>query len=386
MKKIIASLLSILALFIVFTFSATASDNISVYLNGKKLEFDIEPQITNDRTMVPMRKIFESIGAIVEWDASSKTITALKNSDKIIIQVDNNTMIKNNQSIELDVSPVVIGGRTLVPVRAVAEAFNADVQWSSRNTAVVIGTDGIYAYADYPQIPDFGRYYSYKKTKEEYLENKKKLITYEHDYADKTENDAAFNRAISVLANYKVDYGKEGSKTYIIDKDIKFHIEFDYGFWKVTINDLNIPDKDLKFEDDYDLWNYLRVKFGDLVIDGYTYDMSIYIDKNTSSSKAYDYHLTSGCSDEKDTERLLRYEKHRTLLMAWQEKIARKMMSLFPGKKISGNIEYVYYDYPTLYIDRHSGTALRWANYDLSVRSEDAYNLTQAGELRWFED
>ncbi len=134
----------------------SADDDISVYLNGNRLDFDVPPMLIDDRTMVPMRKIFESIGAQIQWDDGNQTITATKDGTLISMQIDNNVMLKNNNEISLDVPPKLIGDRTLVPVRAVAESFEADVQWSDKYNYVVITTNGIPVYTDYPFVPDFG--------------------------------------------------------------------------------------------------------------------------------------------------------------------------------------------------------------------------------------
>lgn len=126
-----------------------ASSNISVQLNGKMVDFTdangnkVESQIVNDRTMVPMRKIFEVLGAEVEWDGATRSITANTDELEIGLQIDNEiATVKekdgNIKNIELDSAPVIINNRTLVPVRFIAESLEKKVGWDASNRAVII--------------------------------------------------------------------------------------------------------------------------------------------------------------------------------------------------------------------------------------------------------
>ncbi len=107
------------------------SRQIKVLLNEKQIQFDQHPIIQNGRTLVPLRAIFEAIGANVTWNEKLKTITAVYENTTIIMKVGDKTITKNGSKITLDVSPQIINGRTLVPARAVAESFGAKVDWNS---------------------------------------------------------------------------------------------------------------------------------------------------------------------------------------------------------------------------------------------------------------
>jgi hypothetical protein len=97
---------------------------------------DVPPIIINGRTMVPLRFIAEAFGAKVGWDAPIKEITIeLKNlfitlyiNDKIAYITDSNN--PNARSIVLDPPPILYHGRTLIPIRAIAEIFGANVDWN----------------------------------------------------------------------------------------------------------------------------------------------------------------------------------------------------------------------------------------------------------------
>lgn len=137
-KKIISLILSFL---IIFSVSAVyASDNITVEVDGSEINFDVPPQIINERTMVPMRAIFERLGATVEWDAGTQSIHAVKGSDTVNMQIGSADMLVNDAIKVLDSVPVIIDGRTLVPARAIAEAFNCRVEWYDWSSTVAIFT------------------------------------------------------------------------------------------------------------------------------------------------------------------------------------------------------------------------------------------------------
>ncbi len=147
MKKIIGIFLTIAVLTCLLGTMSFANDNIIVKLDDKELVFDQNPVIVNGRTMVPLRVIFESLGATIEWDGATQTVTATKGDIKVIVQVNNNIMLKNQEQITLDVAPQIIGSRTLVPARAISESFNCNVAWDGDISLVKITTES-YAAAD----------------------------------------------------------------------------------------------------------------------------------------------------------------------------------------------------------------------------------------------
>lgn len=109
-----------------------------VTLNGNRLEFDVQPQAINNRTMVPLRTIFEALGATVNWNQTTQTVTATKDETTVSLTLNSTTMYKNGEAITLDVAPISLNNRTLVPVRAVAESFGCDVKWDQNSGTVNI--------------------------------------------------------------------------------------------------------------------------------------------------------------------------------------------------------------------------------------------------------
>lgn len=114
---------------------------IRVFIDNKLLDFeDTDPIIENSRTLVPMRAIFEALGAQIEWDDANKTVTARKGETTISLKIDDRRAYINQEPVELDVPARIKNSRTLVPVRILAESFKAHVGWEDTMRAVIIET------------------------------------------------------------------------------------------------------------------------------------------------------------------------------------------------------------------------------------------------------
>ena len=143
MKKFIAMLLTVSALGMAS--AAIAADNEpAVYLNGAQMTFDVNPFIEDDRTLVPMRAIFEAVGADVQWDEEDRTVHAVRAKDDevslVSLQIDSATAFVNSAAVNLDVPAKIVGDRTFVPLRFVVESLGEKVEWDSDNYAVIITT------------------------------------------------------------------------------------------------------------------------------------------------------------------------------------------------------------------------------------------------------
>ena len=111
---------------------------ITVKANGQLVNFDQPPIIIDGRTLVPLRAIFEALGATVDWNGNTQTVTSKKGSTSISLSIDSNSMYKNGKAVTLDVPAQLINDRTLVPARAVAEAFGCDVDWDDTTKTITI--------------------------------------------------------------------------------------------------------------------------------------------------------------------------------------------------------------------------------------------------------
>lgn len=172
MKKLLCMILA--AVMILSSVSAVvfADDEIKVLVDGNQLEFDVAPVIEDGRTLVPMRAIFEALGADVDWNENSKTITAKTDSKTLMITIGENrlgviekvavsqeTKVDEDntgytealiRSIPLDVPAKIVDGRTLVPIRAVSEGLDADVAWNAEEKIVSITKKS----PEYEKFPD----------------------------------------------------------------------------------------------------------------------------------------------------------------------------------------------------------------------------------------
>jgi hypothetical protein len=114
------------------------STEIRVFVNGTELAFDQPPIIENSRVLVPFRVIFEALGADVDWEQSSQTVTAERGDVTVTLKIGSDTIVKNGEQIKLDVPAKIIGNRTMVPARAIAESFGASVEWDGKTKTVII--------------------------------------------------------------------------------------------------------------------------------------------------------------------------------------------------------------------------------------------------------
>ncbi|MGN0149453.1 MAG: serpin family protein [Clostridia bacterium] len=154
MKKLLSIILSAVMLLVSVPAIADADSEIKVFADGKQLEFDVQPIIENDRTLVPMRAIFEALGAEVSWDEEKQLIIAVKKTSEntqtnIEITIGESVMKKSTMKstdisdtedtvVALDVPARIVNDRTLIPLRAVSEAFDCDVQWDGEARTVTV--------------------------------------------------------------------------------------------------------------------------------------------------------------------------------------------------------------------------------------------------------
>lgn len=117
-----------------------ATKPITIYLNGVELYLDSEPTVKNQRVMVPLRKIFESLGSDVQWDNTNKTIIANRDNKKIQLQIGSTNAEVDGEKVNLEEAPYIQDDKTLVPLRFVAESLGADVQWDNDLRRVLINS------------------------------------------------------------------------------------------------------------------------------------------------------------------------------------------------------------------------------------------------------
>ncbi len=118
-----------------------ASDEIKISVNGNMLSFganDAKPVIVDGRTLVPLRAIFEALNVNVSWDGATKTVTANGRDKTISLTIGVNQLIVNGVSTPIDVPAMIIADRTMVPARAIAQSLGCTVAWLAGERTVVI--------------------------------------------------------------------------------------------------------------------------------------------------------------------------------------------------------------------------------------------------------
>ena len=116
---------------------------IKVVLNDKVLAFTTRPTTENDRTLVPMRFLFEQMGAEVEWEEETQTAVVTKDEDIISFSIDNNNASVNGNIKTMDVPARLINDKTMIPVRFLSEELGCTVEWDEEAKMVII-TDGTF--------------------------------------------------------------------------------------------------------------------------------------------------------------------------------------------------------------------------------------------------
>lgn len=148
MKKVLACMLSfVMACSMLLCVSAedvmliaAPEAPITLTVNGTAVECDVAPQLVDGNTLVPLRAAFEASGAvIILWDESTSTVHAQSpKGEGIGLQIGSRNLFIANEIYEMEVPAVIIGDRTMVPIRAIAEALDCDVEWVEETREVKI--------------------------------------------------------------------------------------------------------------------------------------------------------------------------------------------------------------------------------------------------------
>ena len=134
-RSLTASALMLAAILVLASAPASAQD-ISVFVDGKRL--DQKPVSVGGSTLVPLRGIFEALGAEVKWDGPTRTVRATREATNIELTLDSPLALVNGEIKRLDVPARSIGGRTMVPLRFIGEALGAKVEWQGATRTVLI--------------------------------------------------------------------------------------------------------------------------------------------------------------------------------------------------------------------------------------------------------
>lgn len=111
-------------------------------VNGEAQEIDpgmgTVPVIVNDRTLLPVRAVVETLGGEVSWNGDTRTATLSYGGNTIELTIDSTTAYLNGEAHTLDTTPVIINDRTMLPMRFIAEGFGFDVEWEQTTQTVTL--------------------------------------------------------------------------------------------------------------------------------------------------------------------------------------------------------------------------------------------------------
>ena len=142
MKKTRILFLVIAMLICVMPASVFAYEMVDVYINGGKLQTDQPAVVYQDRTLVPVRAVADAFQCEVEWDEATSTVHITNPVQMIAVKIGSYEIASKNRetnttvTIPIDVPAMTINDRTMLPLRAVAEALNVEVEWDSTTNSV----------------------------------------------------------------------------------------------------------------------------------------------------------------------------------------------------------------------------------------------------------
>lgn len=146
MKKIVCFLMLIFTINLM-CIPVLAESDIKVSVNGKNLVMDEPPVIVGGRTLVPLRTIFEAIGVTPIWDNATKTVTASTDKVSLRLTIGEGKALVNGKPVTLDVPGTLVNGRTMIPTRFIAETFDSVVGWDPATKTVQITSKSVVAAA-----------------------------------------------------------------------------------------------------------------------------------------------------------------------------------------------------------------------------------------------
>jgi len=139
MKKIVCTLFALILVLALAPNVALANNNITVTVNGQAVVFaDQGPVIVNGRTLVPVAGVFQALGFNTQWNPNTRQVTITRDSDTIILSIGSRTFTTNSVSHTLDVPAQIIGDRTMLPIAIVLRSVGYDVEWNDVTRTVAI--------------------------------------------------------------------------------------------------------------------------------------------------------------------------------------------------------------------------------------------------------
>lgn len=114
---------------------------IEVYFNDRKVPMDAEPMVSGSRVLIPLRAVGEALGSYVYWDSAQSLVNVKRGNVNIDLPLRSRDAVVNGKSVHIDQPPMVVMGRTLVPLRFISEYLGAKVTWNARARRVDVRID-----------------------------------------------------------------------------------------------------------------------------------------------------------------------------------------------------------------------------------------------------
>ena len=120
------------------------AQDINVSLNGNIVSFpNQQPVIVEGRTLIPLRGVFDNMGYAIDWDGETKTVTLKKDSKTLTVAIGQASIDVNGSATAIDVPAQIINGSTMLPLRAIADATGAEVLWDAESRTATILDDSL---------------------------------------------------------------------------------------------------------------------------------------------------------------------------------------------------------------------------------------------------
>ena len=128
-----------LLLFLIGIPAASASPEVGLKVKGNVIQTDPAPFIDNNRVMVPVRGLVSALGADVSWNEEQRSVTIKQGELQITMSIGKSQAVVNGNNVQMEALPVIVDGRTMVPVRFLAEELQFPVSWDSKTRIVSVG-------------------------------------------------------------------------------------------------------------------------------------------------------------------------------------------------------------------------------------------------------
>lgn len=252
---------------------------VTVEINHKQIQFDQDPILYNSRTMVPMRKIFEELGAQISWDALSQTVSGRKGDRNVRVTIGQKKMYVNNMVVELDTAPFILSGRTLVPARAIAEGLGCTVDWDASDYLVSI-TPKVFRWSEWnEELPDhINSDLYYIEEKDEYRVRTREREYFTLDFQINSANFVEENVSYGSWGEWQNEYISTSDDREVETRTVSSPKQYHYAHYCIG----NISDKENRYTT-WDRWWHEACDYHDL---GW-FDSPLPYSEDSTSNYAY---------------------------------------------------------------------------------------------------